>query len=105
MKKSKNAGIQIYKRLLGYVKPYRGLFAISMLGFSIYSGTQSALVVLIRHIVDTLQTETREGMFYLPLFFMGVFVAQGIGTYLGGYFLAKVSTNVVHDLRCEIFDK
>lgn len=105
MKKSTNAGIQIYKRLLGYVKPYRGLFAISMLGFSIYSGTQSALVVLIRHIVDTLQTETREGMFYLPLFFMGVFVAQGIGTYLGGYFLAKVSTNVVHDLRCEIFGK
>ena len=105
MKKSTNAGIQIYKRLLGYAKPYRGLFAISMMGFSIYSGTQSALVVLIRHIVDTLQTETREGMFYLPLFFMGVFVAQGIGTYLGGYFLAKVSTNVVHDLRCEIFGK
>ncbi len=105
MKTSTSAGIQIYKRLLVYVKPYRGLFAISILGFSIYSGTQSALVVLIRHIVDTLQTETREGMFYLPLFFSGVFVVQGIGTYLGNYFLAKVSTNVVHALRCEIFDK
>lgn len=105
MKKLTNESIQIYKRLLVYVKPYRGLFAISIFGFSIYSGTQSALVVLIRHIVDTLQTETREGMFYLPLFFSGVFVVQGIGTYLGNYFLAKVSTNVVHALRCEIFDK
>jgi ATP-binding cassette, subfamily B, bacterial MsbA len=105
MKKSTNASIQIYKRLLVYVKPYRGLFAISIFGFSIYSGTQSALVVLIRHIVDTLQTETREGMFYLPMFFSGVFIVQGIGTYLGNYFLAKVSTNVVHALRCEIFDK
>lgn len=105
MKKSTNASIQIYKRLLVYVKPYRGLFAISIFGFSIYSGTQSALVVLIRHIVDTLQTQTREGMFYLPMFFSGVFIVQGIGTYLGNYFLAKVSTNVVHALRCEIFDK
>ncbi|NOU23371.1 MAG: lipid A export permease/ATP-binding protein MsbA [Methyloglobulus sp.] len=102
---SSNASIQIYKRLLVYVKPYRGLFAISIFGFSVYSATQSLLVVLIRHIVDTLQTETREGMFYLPMFFSGVFIVQGIGTYLGNYFLAKVSTNVVHALRCEIFDK
>jgi ATP-binding cassette, subfamily B, bacterial MsbA len=104
MKKSE-ASILVYKRLLTYVMPYRALFAISILGFSIYSGTQSALVVLIRHIVDTLQTEARDGMFFLPLFFTGVFVVQGIGTYLGNYFLAKVSTNVVHALRCEIFDK
>lgn len=102
---SSNASIQIYKRLLVYVKPYRGLFAISIFGFSVYSATQSLLVVLIRHIVDTLQTETREGMFYLPMFFSGIFIVQGIGTYLGNYFLAKVSTNVVHALRCEIFDK
>jgi ATP-binding cassette, subfamily B, bacterial MsbA len=42
---------------------------------------------------------------YLPLFFSGLIIVHGIGTYLGNYFLAKVSTNVVHDLRCEIFDK
>ena len=99
------AGIQIYKRLLVYVKPYWGLFAISILGFAIYSGTQSLFAVLIKQIVDTLQTETREGMQYLPLFFSGLIIVHGIGTYLGNYFLAKVSTNVVHALRCEIFDK
>ena len=104
MKKSE-VSILVYKRLLTYVTPHRLFFAISIFGFSIYSGTQSLLVVLIRHIVDTLQTDTREGMFYLPLFFSCVFVVQGIGTYLGNYFLAKVSTNVVHALRCEIFDK
>jgi len=99
------AGIQIYRRLLIYVKPYWGLFAISMLGFSIYSGTQSLFAVLIKQIVDTLQTEAREGMQFLPLFFSGLIIVHGIGTYLGNYFLAKVSTNVVHALRCEIFDK
>ncbi len=103
--KKTTASIEVYKRLLIYVKPYSGLFIISILGFSIYSGTQSLFAALIKHIIDTLQTETREGMNYLPLFFSGLIVVHGIGTYLGNYFLAKVSTNVVHDLRYEIFDK
>ncbi|MBM4206480.1 MAG: lipid A export permease/ATP-binding protein MsbA [Gammaproteobacteria bacterium] len=102
---STSGGIQIYKRLLVYVKPYWGLFAVSLVGFLIYSATQYLLPVLIQHILDTLKTEAREGMQYLPLFFCGLFFIQGIGNYLGNYFLAKVSTNVVHSLRCEVFKK
>lgn len=105
MKKNPKASAQIYKRLLTYVKPHRGLFAISIVGFLMYSGTQTLFAALIKHIIDTLQTETREGMNYLPLLFSGLIVVHGIGAYLGNYFLAKVSTNVVHALRCEIFDQ
>lgn len=105
MPDSKNANLEIYLRLLVYVKPYRLFFAISILGFALYSSTQPLLAWLIKHIVDTLQTGTREGMNFLPLLFSGLIVVHGIGTYLGNYFLAKVSTNVVHSLRCEIFDK
>ncbi len=105
MQKSPKSNIEIYKRLLTYVKPHRGLFAISILGFLMYSGTQTLFAALIKHIIDTLQTETREGMNYLPLLFSGLIVVHGIGAYLGNYFLAKVSTNVVHALRCEIFDQ
>lgn len=105
MPDSKSAHLQVYLRLLIYVKPHRLIFAISILGFAIYSSTQPLLAWLIKHIVDTLQSGTREGMNYLPLMFSGLIVVHGIGTYLGNYFLAKVSTNVVHSLRCEIFDK
>jgi subfamily B ATP-binding cassette protein MsbA len=104
MKKESEASIQIYKRLLSYVKPHRGLFFISILGFLIYSATQPLFAALIKHIIDTLQTEAREGMYYLPLFFSGLIIVRGVGAYLGNYFLAKVSCNVVHALRCEIFD-
>ncbi len=105
MKKKPKASIQIYKRLLTYVKPYRGLFAISVVGFLIYSATQPLFAAMIKHIIDTLQTETREGMYYLPLLFSGLIVVRGFGAYIGNYFLAKVSTNVVHALRCQIFDQ
>jgi subfamily B ATP-binding cassette protein MsbA len=102
---NKQGSAQVYKRLLAYVRPHRGLFLISFLGFLLYSGTQTLFAALVRHIIDTLQTEAREGMYYLPLLFSGLIVIHGIGAYLGNYFLAKVSTNVVHALRCQIFDK
>ena len=96
---------EVYKRLLQYIRPHRGLFMISFIGFLLYSGTQTLFAALVKHIIDTLQTESREGMYYLPLLFSGLMVIHGIGAYLGNYFLAKVSTNVVHALRCQIFNK
>jgi subfamily B ATP-binding cassette protein MsbA len=102
---AKSGSAQVYRRLLTYVRPHRGLFLISFFGFMLYSGTQTLFAALVKHIIDTLQTEAREGMYYLPLLFSGLIVIHGIGAYLGNYFLAKVSTNVVHALRCQIFNK
>jgi len=104
-KTQEKAGAQVYKRLLRYVIPHRGLFLISILGFMLYSGTQTLFAALVKHIIDTLQTEARAGMFYLPLLFSGLIVVHGIGAFFGNYFLAKVSANVVHALRCQIFNK
>uniref|UniRef100_UPI000B351121 lipid A export permease/ATP-binding protein MsbA n=1 Tax=Crenothrix polyspora TaxID=360316 RepID=UPI000B351121 len=105
MSKSTKESIEIYKRLLVYVKPHIGLFSISIMGFLLYSGTQTLFAAMLKHIVDTLQTQSREGMYYLPLLFSGLIMIHGIGAYLGNYFLAKVSSNVVHALRCEIFNQ
>jgi subfamily B ATP-binding cassette protein MsbA len=105
MSKSTKESIEVYKRLLVYVKPHIGLFSISIMGFLLYSGTQTLFAAMLKHIVDTLQTQSREGMYYLPLLFSGLIMVHGIGAYLGNYFLAKVSSNVVHALRCEIFNQ
>ncbi|MGR9036828.1 MAG: lipid A export permease/ATP-binding protein MsbA, partial [Gammaproteobacteria bacterium] len=107
-KKKKNSpkgSAQVYKRLLTYVLPHRSLFAISFFGFILYSGTQTLFAALVKHIIDTLQTEAREGMFYLPLLFSSLIMIHGIGAFIGNFFLAKVSTNVIHALRCQIFNK
>jgi ATP-binding cassette, subfamily B, bacterial MsbA len=105
MSKETKVSIDIYKRLLVYVRPHIGLFSISIMGFLLYSGTQTLFAAMLKHIVDTLQTESREGMYYLPVLFSVLIMVHGIGAYLGNYFLAKVSSNVVHALRCQIFDQ
>jgi ATP-binding cassette, subfamily B, bacterial MsbA len=101
----KQGKAQVYRRLLAYLKPHRWLFVISVFGFLIYSATQPLFAALVKHIINTLQNHSRENMSYLPLLFSGLIVVRSIGAFLGNYFLAKVACNVVHILRCEIFDK
>jgi len=106
MSENSKAGTRIYRRLLTYVKPHKGLFAISIIGFLIYSSTQPLFASLVAQIIDTLQAQkSREDMYLLPLFFSGLIILRGIGGYVGNYFLAKVSVNVIHSLRYELFDK
>ncbi len=97
--------IQIYKRLITYVKPHRKFFFISIIGFLVYSATQPLFAKMIQEIIDTLQAKSHEKLYYLPLLFSGLIIVRGIGSYFGNYFLAKVSSNVIHTLRCEIFEK
>ena len=95
--------INSYIRLLRYVLPFWKIFLVSVVGYALYAVTQPLFAMVIKHIIDTLSTEERSGMEYLPLFFVALFFIRGIGTFLGSYFLARISANVTHALRNEIF--
>jgi len=97
--------LQIYLRLLTYVKPYWRPFAISLIGFLIFAATQPALASLMEHLVDSLQAEKRTEIYWVPLATMAIIFVRGIGSFLGSYYIAKVANSVVHNLRCEIFNK
>lgn len=101
---------RIYLRLLGYVKTYWVAFAISILGFTIFASSQPAMAWMLKYFVDGL-TEGGDALFFgipllwgFPLFIIAVAFYQGVGSYLGNYFLAKVSLSVVHDLRTNLFN-
>ncbi|MGO3345099.1 MAG: lipid A export permease/ATP-binding protein MsbA [Marinomonas sp.] len=100
------SGMQLYFRLLGYVKPSLGYFILSVLGYILYSAMQPALAALLKHIVDVVSNgKAVEGRTLIPLAILGVFFVRGIGTFLGSYCMAKVANNVVFDLRTSMFNK
>ncbi len=103
--KDKKSAAKSYKRLFSYVLPFWKAFTVSVIGYLIYAATQPLFAALIQYIVDTLETKNKEAMMMLPAFLLALIVVRGIGTYLGTYFLAKVSTSVIHTLRCKIFNK
>lgn len=109
--------LKIYLRLLGYVRPYMGLFALSIVGFLVFASAQPILAYILKYFVDGLSNPDASPfpnnpyLAHLPLLqavpLMIVIIAiwQGVGSYLGNYFLAKVSLGLIHDLRVALFNK
>lgn len=100
------SGIKIYLRLLGYVRSSWPYLMLSVLGYVLYAAMEPALAALLKHIVDIVSVgNISESRLLIPLAILGVFIARGVGTFLGNYFMAKVANNVVFDLRTSMFNK
>lgn len=95
---------QVYKRLMRFVLPYWRMFIVSAMGFALYAATEPAVVMIIQRIIDSFNSEDRSNIQYLPLLFIVLFLVRGVGAFLGNYYLARISGNVIHKLRCAIFD-
>jgi len=106
VKKSiKNDSFSIYFRLLQYIKPHKRAFILSLIGYLIFAATQPALASLMKYLVDSLQSAQRDQIYWVPLATIIIVFFRGIGSFLGSYYIAKVANNIVHALRCELFDK
>ncbi|GGK09434.1 lipid A export ATP-binding/permease protein MsbA [Pseudomonas matsuisoli] len=114
--------MKVYLRLLRYVGPYWGLFAVSIVGFMMFASTQTMLGYMLKFFVDGLndpnasffsQVPLLKDQAWLaelkllqavPLLIVLIAVLQGLGSFLGNFFLAKVSLSLVHDLRVALFN-
>ncbi len=101
----KETGLQVYLRLLEYVKPHWKIFLLSLLGYLIFAATQPMFAALMKYMVDALQAEERGAIYWIPLASIVIVLIRGIGSFLGSYFIALVSNKVVHTLRCQLFDR
>lgn len=109
--------LRIYFRLLTYVRPYIGLFLLSIVGFLVFASTQPMLAYILKYFVDGL-SNPEVSLFpdnpwlghlqllqAVPLMIVLIALWQGIGSYVGNYFLARVSLGLVQDLRIVLFNK
>ncbi|MBD9482755.1 lipid A export permease/ATP-binding protein MsbA [Pseudomonas sp. PDM14] len=119
---TQQSSMKVYLRLLKYVVPYWGMFAISIIGFLIFASTQPMFGYMLKYFVDGLENPDASffaGVPYLgdvqflvdlnlvqmvPLLIVLIAIWQGVGSFLGNYFLARVSLGLVHDLRVELFN-
>lgn len=95
----------VYRRLLSYVRPYGLSFMMSVLGYLLYAAASTAFAELMRYLIDTVEKGDAQFRIMFPLLMVAAFAVRGLGTFMGVYFMAIVSRGVVHDLRCQLFDK
>lgn len=95
---------QLYRRLLAYLKPLKFFFALSVIGNFIYAGASAAMVQALEFVIKTVEAPTAESRIMLPALILGLFAMRGVGGFLGGYYIAYVGRNIVHQMRLAIFD-
>ena len=112
---SSTSSLRLYLRLLGYLRPMLGWFVVSLLGFVIFASAQPMLASVLKYFVDgitnpagsTLQNIPFIGRldltYAVPLMMVLIVFWQGIGSFLGNYYLARVSLGLINDLRRALF--
>lgn len=104
-KTTQSSSFKIYLRLLDYVKPHWKIFVLSLIGFLIFALTQPMFAALMKYMVDALNDNKRDAIYWIPLASVAIVFVRGIGSFLGSYYIALVSNRIVHTLRCQLFDQ
>ena len=99
-------GFSLYRRLLGFVWPYKGIFLISVLGMAIVALSEVAFAALLKPVMDGGFVERDQEIIRMtPFLLMGIFVARAVGAIADEYCIAWVSRRVIFDLRELLFAK
>lgn len=94
----------VYKRLLGYVKPYSGLFAISFLAFGLYAYANVLFVSILENLINTIAADNPDDRYVVPLQVIGATLLRSLGAFVGVYLMSRIAFNVIHNLRVQVFN-
>jgi ATP-binding cassette, subfamily B, bacterial MsbA len=93
-----------YRRLLGYLKPHKGAFALGILGGAVYSASTASFALLGKKFGDGTFTHPDPRMVILiPIALVVIFIGRGIGNFTQTYFMGYVGRRIVKRLRAEVF--
>ncbi len=97
---------ELYVRLLRYVSPYRGVFALALLGMVIVAATQPVLPAMVKPLLDgTFVEKDKTLITWAPVAIVALFVVRGLGEYMAQYSINWVGNRLVQDLRNVMFRK
>ncbi len=120
-------GIGPYRRLLGYLRPYRGRFLLGMLFGALFGAANGAFILLIRFVVPFIfsdgNAQPMQPPAWLPFQLPAIhphsaglwevvaicasipllMAVRGLFSYLNAYCLLWVSQRVLDDIRCSLF--
>jgi len=97
---------QLYGRLLGYVKPYWRMFALSIVGLVLTAATEPLLPALFKPLLDEgFVGQNEEFIRWVPALLLALFLVRGITSFISTYCMAWVGNRLVMDLRAAMFDK
>jgi ATP-binding cassette, subfamily B, bacterial MsbA len=96
--------LQLYLRLLRYVRPYWAPFALSIFGMIVTAATEPAFPALLKPLLDGSFVYKEGGLLtWLPALIVGVFLLRGFASYFSDYAIGWVANKVIMDIRNAMF--
>jgi len=96
--------LQLYLRLLRYVKPYWAPFALSIGAMVVTAVTEPVFPALLKPLLDGSFVHKEGGLLaWLPVLIVSVFLVRGFASYVSDYTIGWVANKVVMDLRNGMF--
>ncbi len=101
---STSRDLRLYLRLLGYIRPYRGVVVISVVGMMVSAALEPALPALMQPLIDkSLIQRQGASLWQVPVFIVIAFVLKGVADYVANVASQTVAQKTIADLRAMIF--
>ncbi len=100
-----NDKLAVFLRLTSYLKPYWWAAILMVLGMVLSAGSEVASAKLFEFIIDAINSDDKQGKFWFPFLVIALFFFRGLGAFLGGYYSAYISRNLIYHLRVALFEK
>ncbi|AZQ10043.1 lipid A export permease/ATP-binding protein MsbA [Shewanella khirikhana] len=111
----------VFKRLLGYLKPMKGIAILSVLALLLYGAVDAAFIAFIQPFIDkgfssgglsgSVDMGTSSGfdsnnqvMFWAPFVVVGLFTLRGLANFVSTYGISYMSAKLIMDMRQQVFE-
>lgn len=97
---------QTYRRLLSYLRPHRGMFALGVLGAMLFSLSMVSFTLFAKLFGDgTFENRDPRSIVLLPVILIVLFFFRGVGDFTQTYCMGYVGRCIVKRLREQIFER
>ncbi len=95
-----------WRRLFGYLKPYRGRMGSALLALLASSGFGLGFPLVIVRLLDSVtKAKSFAPLNNLALLLVGIFLLQAIFTSIQSYLLSYIGEHIVYDLRTSLYNQ
>jgi subfamily B ATP-binding cassette protein MsbA len=99
-----NDSLKLYRRLLGYVRPYRHVVATSLLAMTVAALLEPALPALLKPLINHgFSGDGKWPPWQLPLLLMAAFMVKGVAEYCANLASQWIAQRAITDLRQQVF--
>ena len=95
---------QVYKRLLGFARPYRLLLLAAAFGALLEAAAGSGFLMLMSPVTNNLVSPSDINQ-WMPLAIIGLFVVRGVAGYITDMSMGKAARSISRDLRVRVLNK